>query len=156
MANGNDSPVLELRNVTKRFGDLVAVNNISFSLERGKLVTFVGPSGCGKTTLLRTISGFAELDEGQIILDGEDITNMPPNGRDTAMVFQAYALFPHMTVAHNIGFGLRVRKKSKQEIDAEVERLLALVQMDGLGDRKPHELSGGQQQRVALARALEP
>jgi len=154
MANGNDSPVLELRNVTKRFGNLVAVNNISFSLERGKLVTFVGPSGCGKTTLLRTISGFAELDEGQIILDGEDITNMPPNGRDTAMVFQAYALFPHMTVAHNIGFGLRVRKNSKQEIDAEVERLLALVQMDGLGDRKPHELSGGQQQRVALARAL--
>jgi spermidine/putrescine ABC transporter ATP-binding subunit len=154
MANGNDSPVLELRNVTKRFGDLVAVNNISFSLERGKLVTFVGPSGCGKTTLLRTISGFAELDEGQIILEGEDITNIPPNGRDTAMVFQAYALFPHMTVAHNIGFGLRVRKKSKQEIDAEVERLLVLVQMDGLGDRKPHELSGGQQQRVALARAL--
>jgi len=114
MANGNDSPVLELRNVTKRFGNLVAVNNISFSLERGKLVTFVGPSGCGKTTLLRTVSGFAELDEGQIILDGEDITNMPPNGRDTAMVFQAYALFPHMTVAHNIGFGLRVRKKSKR------------------------------------------
>jgi ABC-type Fe3+/spermidine/putrescine transport system ATPase subunit len=154
MANGNDSPILELRNITKRFGNLVAVNDVSLSLERGKLVTFLGPSGCGKTTLLRAISGFTELDEGEIVLDGQIITGIPPNDRDTAMVFQNYALFPHMTVAQNIGFGLRIRKRSKTEIGEEVERLLDLVQMEGLGKRKPHELSGGQQQRVALARAL--
>jgi iron(III) transport system ATP-binding protein len=154
MANGKDSPILEIKNLTKCFGSLVAVDNVSFSVERGKLVTFVGPSGCGKTTLLRTISGFAEPDEGEIVLDGEVITRIPPNVRDTAMVFQNYALFPHMTVAQNIAFGMRIRKKSRTEIDEEVKRLLALVQMDGLGERKPHELSGGQQQRVALARAL--
>ncbi len=154
MANGNDAPILELRNITKRFGNLVAVDDVSLSLERGKLVTFLGPSGCGKTTLLRTISGFTEPDEGIVVLDGQVITGIPPNDRDTAMVFQNYALFPHMTVAQNIGFGLRIRKRPKTEIDAEVERLLDLVQMEGLGKRKPHELSGGQQQRVALARAL--
>jgi ABC-type Fe3+/spermidine/putrescine transport system ATPase subunit len=139
MANGNDSPILELRNITKRFGNLVAVNDVSLSLERGKLVTFLGPSGCGKTTLLRTISGFAEPDEGEIVLDGQVITGIPPNDRDTAMVFQNYALFPHMTVAQNIGFGLRIRKRSKTEIDEEVEKLLDLVEMEGLGKRKPRE-----------------
>ena len=154
MASGNNHIILELKNITKRFGSLIAVKNISFSLDRGKLVTFVGPSGCGKTTLLRTISGFIEPDEGQIFLDGKDITHMPPNARDTAMVFQNYALFPHLTIAQNIGFGLRILKKPKKEIDEEVERLLSLVQMDGLGERKPHELSGGQQQRTAVARAL--
>ena len=111
-------------------------------------------SGCGKTTLLRTISGFTEPDAGEIVLEGQVITTLPPNDRDTAMVFQNYALFPHMTVGQNIGFGLRIRKRPKQEIDTEGERLLDLVQMEGLGQRKPHELSGGQQQRVALARAL--
>jgi len=154
MAKGNYSAILELKNITKRFGNLVAINDISFSLEQGKLVTFVGPSGCGKTTLLRAISGFVEPDEGEIILEGEDITKTPPNARDTAMVFQNYALFPHLTLAQNIGFGLRIMKKPKKEIDEAVEGLLSLVQMDGLGERKPHELSGGQQQRVALARAL--
>ncbi|MBW1979712.1 MAG: ABC transporter ATP-binding protein [Deltaproteobacteria bacterium] len=154
MKNSSNSAILELRNITKRFGSLVAVNDVSFSLQRGKLVTFLGPSGCGKTTLLRTISGFLEPDQGEIILDGEEITSLPPNRRDTAMVFQNYALFPHMTVAQNIAFGLRVRKRPKEEIDREVERLLDLMQMAGLGSRKPHELSGGQQQRVALARAL--
>lgn len=154
MTMEGDSPILELRNITKSFGNLVAVKNVSFSLERGKLVTFLGPSGCGKTTLLRAISGFVEPDEGEVILDSEAVTRKPPNDRDTAMVFQNYALFPHMTVAQNIGFGMKIRKKSREEIDSEVKRLLALVKMEGLGERRPHELSGGQQQRVALARAL--
>lgn len=146
--------ILELKGITKRFGDHVAVNNVSFSVEKGKLVTFVGPSGCGKTTLLRVVSGFAEPECGAVILDGQDVTRKSPNARDTAMVFQNYALFPHMTVAHNIAFGMRIRKRPKEQIDKEVPRLLSLVKMEGLGERKPHELSGGQQQRVALARAL--
>lgn len=116
MANGNNPAILDLKTVTKRFDNVVAVNNVSFSLKQGDLVTFVGPSGCGKTTLLRTISGFAEPDEGKIILDGEDITHTPPNARDTAMVFQNYALFPHMTVAQNIGFGLRIKKCQKKKL----------------------------------------
>ena len=154
MTVGGDFPILELRNIIKSFGSLVAVNHVSFSLDRGRLVTFLGPSGCGKTTLLRVVSGFAEPDAGEVILDGQDVTRKPPNARDTAMVFQNYALFPHMTVAQNIGFGMRIRKKSREEIVGEVKRLLALVKMEGLGERRPHELSGGQQQRVALARAL--
>jgi spermidine/putrescine ABC transporter ATP-binding subunit len=154
MKSESGTPILELRNVTKSFENLIAVKNVSLSLEHGKLVTFLGPSGCGKTTLLRAISGFAEPDEGDVMLDGQNVTRKPPNARDTAMVFQNYALFPHMTVAQNIGFGMKIRKKSREEIDSEVKRLLALVKMDGLGERRPHELSGGQQQRVALARAL--
>ena len=154
MASGNAPPILELKNLTKRFGALTAVTDVSFSVEKGKFVTFVGPSGCGKTTLLRMVSGFVEPDRGEIILDSRNVTRTSPNARDTAMVFQNYALFPHMTVAQNIGFGMRIRKKSRGEIEAEVKRLLALVKMEGLGERKPHELSGGQQQRVALARAL--
>jgi spermidine/putrescine ABC transporter ATP-binding subunit len=154
MATGTNSMILELKNITKRFGDLVAVNDVSFSAERGRLVTFVGPSGCGKTTLLRVVSGFAEPDVGEVILDGHNVTRKPPNARDTAMVFQNYALFPHMSVAQNIAFGMRIKKTPREEIDREVTRLLALVKMEGLGERRPHELSGGQQQRVALARAL--
>jgi len=146
--------ILDIRNVTKRFGAMTAVDNISFSLEKGKLVTFLGPSGCGKTTLLRIISGFVEPDDGQIVLDGKDITFTSANERDTAMVFQNYALFPHLSVAQNISFGLSIMKMPKQKIQAEVLRLLDLVQLAGLGERKPHELSGGQQQRVAVARAL--
>jgi len=146
--------ILEIINLTKCFGGMTAVDNVSFSLERGKLVTFVGPSGCGKTTLLRMISGFAEPTEGKIFLDGEDITFLRANRRDTAMVFQNYALFPHLTVARNIGFGLSILKRPKVEIKREVGRLLELVQLEGLGRRKPQQLSGGQQQRVALARAL--
>ena len=148
------SSILELQNIVKRFGTMTAVNHVSLDLEKGKLVTFLGPSGCGKTTLLRVVSGFTVPDEGRVLLDGEDITEVQPNGRDTAMVFQNYALFPHMTVADNIAFGLRIMKKPKREVADEVERLLSLVQMEGLGGRRPHELSGGQQQRVALARAL--
>lgn len=154
MTGVNDSPILEMQGIVKCYGQLRAVDNISLALTRGKLVTFLGPSGCGKTTLLRVISGFTVPDSGRVILDGRDITHITPSARDTAMVFQNYALFPHMTVAGNIGFGLKILKKPKQEITREVERLLALVQMEDLGVRKPHELSGGQQQRVALARAL--
>ena len=154
MAVNIDNPIIELQNITKRFGRMTAVDNVSFSLEKGKLVTFVGPSGCGKTTLLRMISGLTEPTQGKIILDGEDITTLRANARDTAMVFQNYALFPHLTVAQNIGFGLSIMKRPKEEIHREVERLLGLVQLEGLGKRKPQELSGGQQQRVALARAL--
>ena len=154
MTCANGSSILELQNIVKHFGSMTAVNHVSLDLERGKLVTFLGPSGCGKTTLLRVISGFTVPDEGKVVLDGQDITAVQPNARDTAMVFQNYALFPHMTVANNIGFGLKIMKKPKQEVADEVERLLVLVQMEGLGGRRPHELSGGQQQRVALARAL--
>jgi putative spermidine/putrescine transport system ATP-binding protein len=154
MTCAKGSSILELQNIVKRFGAMTAVNHVSLELERGKLVTFLGPSGCGKTTLLRVVSGFTVPDEGKVVLDGEDITDVQPNARDTAMVFQNYALFPHMTVAANIGFGLNIMKKTKLEVAEEVERLLTLVQMEGLGGRRPHELSGGQQQRVALARAL--
>ena len=154
MTGDSGTTIIEIQNITKRFGRMTAVDNVSFSLERGKLVTFVGPSGCGKTTLLRMISGLAEPSSGKIILDGEDITRLRANARDTAMVFQNYALFPHMTVAQNVGFGLQIMKRPKEEIKKEVERILSLVQLDGLGHRKPQQLSGGQQQRVALARAL--
>ena len=154
MVAENGTTIIEIQNITKRFGRMIAVDNVSFSLEKGKLVTFVGPSGCGKTTLLRMISGLTEPTHGKIILDGEDITKLRANARDTAMVFQNYALFPHMTVAQNVGFGLQVMKKPKEEIKREVARILELVQLDGLGHRKPQQLSGGQQQRVALARAL--
>lgn len=142
MKSGSNSPILELKHITKSFGSLVAVNKVSFSLDHGRLVTFLGPSGCGKTTLLRVVSGFAEPDEGEVVLDGQNVTRKPPNARDTAMVFQNYALFPHMTVAQNIAFGMRIRKRSKDEIDNEVKRLLALVKMEGLEERRPHELSG--------------
>jgi len=154
MVDSHSSIILDIQNVTKRFGQMVAIDNVSFSLEKGKVITFVGPSGCGKTTLLRIISGLTEATEGKVILDGEDITKLRANDRNTAMVFQNYALFPHMTVAQNISFGLQIRKKPKDEIQDEVLRLLELVQLEGLGDRKPQELSGGQQQRVALGRAL--
>jgi len=117
MMRKEDSSILELKNIVKRFGELTAVNDVSLDLERGKLITFLGPSGCGKTTLLRVVSGFTIPDEGKVILDGEDITDVQPNGRDTAMVFQNYALFPHMTVAANIGFGLKIMKKTKKEVD---------------------------------------
>lgn len=141
MAGESDATIIEIQNITKLFGRVTAVDNVSFSLEKGKLVTFVGPSGCGKTTLLRMISGLTEPTRGKIILDGEDITKLRANARDTAMVFQNYALFPHMTVAQNVGFGLQVMKKPKEEIKREVVRILELVQLDGLGDRKPDRKS---------------
>jgi ABC-type Fe3+/spermidine/putrescine transport system ATPase subunit len=154
----NDTPMLELVDVHKSFGDVEVLNGISASVPKGELLTFVGPSGCGKTTLLRIIGGFTSITSGKIILDGEDIAALPPNMRDTKMVFQSYALFPHMNVRKNIGFGLKLQKMPQPQIDDRVDELLSLVHMDGLGDRTIERISGGQQQRVALARslALEP
>ncbi|HEV2072759.1 MAG TPA: ABC transporter ATP-binding protein [Thermomicrobiales bacterium] len=143
-----------IRNLVKRFGGTVAVRGMSLEVPRGAFVTFLGPSGCGKTTTLRMIGGFEQPDSGQILIKGEDAGNQPPHKRDTSMVFQSYALFPHMSVAHNIGFGLRERKVPKHEIEQRVAEMLKLIELPEVGDRKPHELSGGQQQRVALARSL--
>lgn len=147
-------PMVALQDIYKSFGDVRVLKGISAEIEKGELITFVGPSGCGKTTLLRIVGGFTKSDSGRVILDGEDITPLPPNMRNTKMVFQSYALFPHMTVANNIGFGLKLQKWPKKKIDTRVEELLSLVHMEGLGDRTIDRISGGQQQRVALARAL--
>jgi ABC-type Fe3+/spermidine/putrescine transport system ATPase subunit len=148
------TPMVELRDIYKSYGDVEVLKGISAQIPKGELLTFVGPSGCGKTTLLRIVGGFTPATAGQVILDGEDISNLPPNMRDTGMVFQSYALFPHMNVANNIGFGLKLKKWPKDKIGRRVEELLALVHMEGLGDRTIDRISGGQQQRVALARAL--
>jgi putative spermidine/putrescine transport system ATP-binding protein len=148
------TPVLRLEGLRKCYGPVVAVDGVDTVIGEGELVSFVGPSGCGKTTLLRMIGGFARPDGGRVLLDGQDVTRDPPNRRATAMVFQSYALFPHLTVAGNVGYALRVRGHSRAEIAARVEELLRVVRLDGLGGRRPDELSGGQQQRVALARAL--
>src|SRR5690606_23069967 len=123
-------------------------------LPRGGFLTLLGPSGCGKTTMLRMIAGFANLDEGRILIDGADIGHLAPEARGTGMVFQNYALFPHLSVAGNVGFGLRMRRMSRQEIDRRTRAVLELVKLNGFEDRYPSQLSGGQQQRVALARAL--
>jgi spermidine/putrescine ABC transporter ATP-binding subunit len=148
------TPMLQLVDIYKSFGDVAVLKGISASVAKGELLTFVGPSGCGKTTLLRIVGGFTPLTSGKVILDGEDIGNLPPNMRNTNMVFQSYALFPHMTVRKNIGFGLKLKKWPRKKIDDRVEELLSLVYMEGLGDRTIDRISGGQQQRVALARAL--
>ncbi len=146
---------LEINNVSKVFGkDTVAVDNFNLHMEQGELVSFLGPSGCGKTTTLRMVAGFETPTTGQIIIDGHDVTYMPPNQRNVGMVFQAYALFPNMTVADNIGFGLKIAKKPPEEINNRVNEMLDLIHMSGYNDRYPYQLSGGQQQRVALARAL--
>jgi putative spermidine/putrescine transport system ATP-binding protein len=145
---------LEIQHASKAFAETEAVQDFDLAVERGELVSFLGPSGCGKTTTLRMVAGFEQPTTGRIILDGVDITNMPPSKRNVGMVFQAYALFPNMTVGHNVGFGLRVNKRPKEEIDQRVQEMLSLIKMPELGKRYPYQLSGGQQQRVALARAL--
>ena len=145
---------VSLVNVTKRFGDVEAVKNVTIDIEAGEFVSLLGPSGCGKTTTLRMIAGFEYPDEGDITLRGESIISTPPYRRDTSMVFQDYALFPHRTVAQNLAFGLRMRKLPKDEIEKRIETMLDLVELPGMGTRKPDQLSGGQQQRVALGRAL--
>ncbi len=145
---------LELSGVQKRFGDVAAVVDFDLAAEAGEFVSFLGPSGCGKTTTLRMIAGFERPTAGTIAIDDQDVTNRPPNQRNVGMVFQSYALFPNMTVAGNIGFGLKIRKRSKGDIDRRVGELLELIHLEGRGDRFPWQLSGGQQQRVALARAL--
>jgi len=145
---------LELTGVQKRFGEVAAVLDFNLSAERGEFVSFLGPSGCGKTTTLRMIAGFERPTSGSIVIDGKDITDKSPNQRNIGMVFQSYALFPNLTVAGNIGFGLKVRKRSNADIARRVGELLELIHLEGRGDRFPWQLSGGQQQRVALARAL--
>jgi putative spermidine/putrescine transport system ATP-binding protein len=145
---------LELSGVQKRFGNSVAVENFDLAMEKGEFVSFLGPSGCGKTTTLRMIAGFEQPTAGVITIDGQDVTYVPPNKRNVGMVFQSYALFPNMTVADNIGFGLRVRKAPKEQIKKRVGELLEIVNLGDKGTRYPYQLSGGQQQRVALARAL--
>jgi len=145
---------LDINHARKTFGDTLAVHDFDLHVEKGELVSFLGPSGCGKTTTLRMVAGFEVPAAGTIVLNGQDITNKTPNQRNVGMVFQAYALFPNMTVGDNIGFGLKVAKKSKEEITERVREMLGLIRMPELGNRYPYQLSGGQQQRVALARAL--
>ncbi len=145
---------LTLTGIQKRFGASVAVEDFNLEAERGEFVSFLGPSGCGKTTTLRMIAGFEQPSAGKITIDDQDITYRPPNRRNVGMVFQSYALFPNMTVAGNIGFGMRVRKRSKADIAKRVTELLEMINLQDRGDRYPYQLSGGQQQRVALARAL--
>jgi spermidine/putrescine transport system ATP-binding protein len=146
--------MVELRNVTKRFGGFVATQDVSLSIKAGEFLTLLGPSGCGKTTLLRMISGFETPTEGTVWLDGADVTHLPPYRRNVNQVFQSYALFPHLTVEENIGFGLRMQKVAKAEIVERVKEAVALVSLGGFETRKPSQLSGGQRQRVALARAI--
>lgn len=145
---------LELINLRKTFGTTVGVDAVNLEIERGEFVSFLGPSGCGKTTTLRMIAGFERPTAGQILINGEDVTPRRPNQRNIGMVFQSYALFPNLSVAENIGFGLKVAGKPKSEIDTRVAELLALIKLEEFGGRYPYQLSGGQQQRVALARAL--
>ncbi|MBA1272916.1 ABC transporter ATP-binding protein [Stutzerimonas azotifigens] len=145
---------VQLDGVLKRFGDSIALQKVSLKIQEGEFVTLLGPSGCGKTTLLNLMAGFADADNGEIFIDGQLVTETPPYQREIGIVFQNYALFPHMNVAKNVGYGLRMRGVPKPEIAERVEQALALVKLSGYGERKPRELSGGQQQRVALARAL--
>jgi putrescine transport system ATP-binding protein len=147
-------PFVQLEGVTKRHGRVAAVDALSLSLARGEFFALLGPSGCGKTSLLRLIAGFETPDEGKIFIDGEDVTEAPPHRRPVNMMFQTYALFPHMSVARNIGFGLVQEGAPKPEIKRRVAEMLRLVQLEGFGERRPDQLSGGQKQRVALARAL--
>lgn len=145
---------VELRNVTKRFGDFTAVDDVGLQIQNGEFFSLLGPSGCGKTTTLRMIAGFELPTEGEIYLNGQPVGQLPPFKRNVNTVFQNYALFPHMTVTENVAFGLEMKKLARAEIEKRVEEALHLVRLPGMGQRKPRQLSGGQQQRVALARAL--
>jgi ABC-type Fe3+/spermidine/putrescine transport system ATPase subunit len=146
--------LIRVESVTKRFGMTTAVNAVDLDVAHGEFFGLLGPSGCGKTTLLRMIGGFIIPDTGRVVLDGEDVTLLPPNRRPTNMVFQSYALFPHLNVHDNVGYGLRSSGLSKAEREARIAEALALVRLAQFGARRPHELSGGERQRVALARAL--
>ena len=145
---------LELSNLRKAFGPTTAVENFDLDVQRGEFVSFLGPSGCGKTTTMRMVAGFETPTQGSIKIDNAEITHVPPNKRNVGMVFQSYALFPHMTVSDNIAFGLKIARKPASEIHQRVTEMLSLIKMQTLGNRYPSQLSGGQQQRVALARAI--
>src|SRR5690606_933458 len=145
---------LQLRKLTKRYNSFEAVRDLDLDVPSGSLLTLLGPSGCGKTTVLRMIAGFLNVTSGQMLVDGKDISRIEPNFRDIGMVFQNYALFPHMTVESNVAFGLKMRGVPKQEQVTRVREALEMVKLAHLSDRYPSQLSGGQQQRVALARAV--
>ena len=148
------APILSVRGVGKRFGAATALEGVSLDVEAGEIFALLGPSGCGKSTLLRIVAGLESPDAGEILLDGRDVARVPANRRPVNMVFQSYAVFPHMSVARNIGYGLEMERVPRPEIETRVAEALGQVQLEGLGKRMPSELSGGQRQRVALARAL--
>jgi putrescine transport system ATP-binding protein len=153
-ADRNLQPLLRIEVVSKRFGEFLAVNQLSLEVYQGEFFALLGPSGCGKTTLLRLVAGFEQPSTGRILLDGVDLAPVPPHRRPVNMMFQSYALFPHLTVEGNVAFGLKQEGLPKNEIAARVADVLALVKLESFGRRKPHELSGGQRQRVALARSV--
>ncbi|MDO7573677.1 MAG: ABC transporter ATP-binding protein, partial [Oceanospirillaceae bacterium] len=152
--DGDAEPFIKIRNVTKKFGEFTAVDNIDLDIYKGELFSLLGGSGCGKTTLLRMLAGFEPPSSGTIYIDGVDMTDVPPYARPINMMFQSYALFPHMTVEQNVAYGLKRDKISKDEITRRVDEILSMVELSDFIKRKPHQLSGGQRQRVALARAL--
>ena len=145
---------LEIKKVNKNYGTFRALSNIDFSVDKGEFIVLVGPSGCGKSTLLKSIAGLEEITDGQIVIGGEDVTHEEPSDRGIAMVFQSYALYPHMTVAENMGFGLRMAKRSKEEIDTAVAKAAGVLRLTDQLDKLPKQLSGGQRQRVAIGRAI--
>ncbi|PWK71742.1 ABC transporter ATP-binding protein [Aminobacter sp. AP02] len=149
-------PFLSIQNVKKSFGNVAVVKDFNLDVGAGEFVSFLGPSGCGKTTMLRIVAGFEEPSAGKVMIGGKDVTGLKPNQRNIGMVFQAYALFPNLTVAQNIGFGLKVAGMPKAEAQARVAEMLNIIKLPDFGDRYPYQLSGGQQQRIALARALAP
>ena len=149
-----DVPAIRLKGLTKRFGDVVAVDDLELDIREGEFFSLLGPSGCGKTTTLRMMAGFEEPDAGSILLRGDDVTDTPPNKRNVNLVFQHYELFPHMSVAENVAYGLKLRKVKEPELSQRVDEALAIVRVGELAERGAKELSGGQQQRVALARAI--
>ncbi|MDC0075282.1 ABC transporter ATP-binding protein [Candidatus Thioglobus sp.] len=150
----SQKPYIQIENVTKKFGDFTAIDHLNLDIYKNEFFSLLGPSGCGKTTLLRMLAGFEKVTEGRILLDGEDISEIPPHLRPINMMFQSYALFPHMTVEKNIAFGLKQDNLPPNEINQRVEEMLELVELSDFAKRKPNQLSGGQSQRVALARSL--
>ena len=150
----SQKPYIQIENVTKKFGDFTAIDHLNLDIYKNEFFSLLGPSGCGKTTLLRMLAGFEKVSEGRILLDGEDISEIPPHLRPINMMFQSYALFPHMTVEKNIAFGLKQDNLPANEINQRVEEMLELVELSDFAKRKPNQLSGGQSQRVALARSL--
>lgn len=155
MAKGTDA-IVQIDGISKTFGSDVALQSLDMSINAGEFVTFLGPSGCGKSTTLRILGGFETPDKGRVILNGEDVTRLPPNKRQVNMVFQDYALFPHMTVKQNISFGLELKGLSRPQIAARLAEVMSFLELAPFADRRPDQLSGGQRQRVALARALAP
>ena len=154
IAQDNRKVKLEIKDMTKRYDNGDGVEHINLKVYEGEIVTFLGPSGCGKSTILRTIGGFMDVTSGDILIDDKSIVGLPPENRPTAMVFQSYNLWPHMTIYENLAFGLKLRKIPKKTIDADIKKMLALVSMSGCEKKYPGQLSGGQQQRIAIARSL--